>query len=89
MPAWKRESLGEMRLSLVKCRIEAGYLRNVRRFGHDRLDRRQIVRLVKRSERHQGLQRAHDVVIDDDRLRVRDTPVDDPMADRVDCGALR
>ena len=55
--ARKCEGLGKVRLGLVEGRVEAGHLRDVRRLGRDRLDRRQIVRLVQRRERRQRFQR--------------------------------
>ena len=79
--ARKRERLGQMRLSLVERRVEAGDLRDVRRVRHDRFDRREVVRLVQRRKRAQRFQRCEHVLRHGcGRVELR-TAVDDPVPD--------
>ena len=48
--------LGDGRLAAVEARVEAGHLRHTRKpFGH-RVNRREVVRLMEGSERHQRSQ---------------------------------
>ena len=61
--------------------VEAGDLRQLRQAREQEADRREVVRLVQRRERHVFLQRVDDRGVDARRLRVLEPAVHDPMAD--------
>src|SRR6185295_8446617 len=67
-------------LRLVKGGVEASHLRNMGRGRLDRLNRRQIMRLVKRSQGAKLFQRCDYIARDDGWLGERGAAVDDAMA---------
>ena len=71
--------------------IEAGHLRQVGPAPEEHPDRREIVRLMQRRERHELLELRHDRGVHPHRRRVLGAAVDDPMADRRETvsGAVR
>ena len=78
----QREHLRERRVGAVERGVEAGDLRQLRRALQQRADRREVVRLVQRRERHELLELRHDRGVDADRRGVVGAAVDDAMADR-------
>ena len=68
--ARQRHELGDRRLAAMKAGVEAGDLRHVAAgVRHDRLDRREVVRLMQRRERHQRAQVLEHLRRDDRRTR--------------------
>ena len=66
----------------VEGRVEASYLRNLRVAGADLADRRQIVGLVQRRQRHELLQPVEHGLVDQGRGAVVGAAMDDAVADR-------
>ncbi len=85
--AGQRHYFGDCRLAAMKARVEAGDLRHAREPLDDRFNRREIVRLVKRSERHQLAQFFENVRRDDRGTGELRSAVDDAMADTEYAGA--
>ena len=78
-----REPVGDLGMAAVERGVEAGDLGHLRLARADLADRRQIVRLVQRRQRHQPLEPLqHRVVHQDRRVEVR-AAMDDPVADRA------
>ncbi len=71
----KREALRNRRLALVKRRVEAGDLRQLRPALKEQPDRLQVIGLMERREWVVFLERSHNACIDPDRLRVFDPAV--------------
>ena len=71
--------IGERAVPAMKCGIEAGNLRDVRKLSKDRADGRKIVRLVQRSERNATLEIGEHAVVDQDRRFVLRSAMDHPM----------
>ena len=76
------EGLRDVRLAAMERRVEAGDLRKMRRRGGDRLDRRKVVRLVQRRQRHQAGELGQNVGIDARRRGELHAAMDDAMAER-------
>ena len=55
-----RQSPGDRRLVVMKRRVEAGHLRQMWADSGDRLDGREIMRLMQSRQRNESLQRAHE-----------------------------
>jgi hypothetical protein len=75
----------------VKGRVEAGHLGQLGQLGgirENRSDRREIVRLVQRSERHVALQSSDHLGIYQNRVSVIRAAMDDAVADRIWLNAL-
>ena len=85
--AWQGNSLRDRRLRLVKCRVEAGDLREGRRHLCDGPHGRHVVRLVQRRQRDQRLQLRHDRSVDPRRRGELRAAMDDPVANRDDAMA--
>ena len=64
--AGERDQLGDGRLSAVEARVEAGDLRHAGEPLRDRVDRSQVVRLVKRRQREEPAELLHDPRRDED-----------------------
>ena len=79
--AGQRHHFGDRRLTAMKARVEAGDLRHTGEPLGDRFDRREIVRLVERSERHQLAQFFQNLRRDDRGTGEVRPAVDDAMAD--------
>src|SRR5436305_2730456 len=62
----KREVIRERSVVAMKSCIEAGDLRQFGSVGQQRLDRREVVRLMKRGERHVTLELFDDLPVHDD-----------------------
>ncbi len=77
----QRERLRDRGLATVERGIEARDLRQVRRAGEQRPDRREVVRLVQRRERDVLLECGEHRRVDAGGLGVLETPVHDAMAD--------
>ena len=73
-------------MGAVKRGVEAGHLWKVRKIGQKRADRRQVMRLMKRSQRNEPLQSGHDAMVDQHRPVIVRTAMNDAMTDshRVD-----
>ena len=80
-------AVGELGVAAVEGGVEAGDLRQPGPAGADRADRRQVVRLVERGERHQRLELLQERVVDQHRGGVVRAAVHDPVADRDRRGA--
>ena len=65
----------------VKGGVEAGDLRQSGKFGEQRPDRRQIVRLMQRCQRREPLQARDHAMVDQYGPIIIRTAVNDPMAD--------
>ena len=65
----------------VKRRVEAGDLRQSRKIGKQRPDRRQIVGLMQRRKRREPLQTRDHAMVDQHGAIIVGTAMDDPMAD--------
>lgn len=65
----------------MKCSVEACDLRQRRKFGKKRTDRRQIVGLMKRRKRRKPLQTRNYAVVNHHGSVVIRTAMDDPMSD--------
>ena len=66
----------------MKRRIEAGDLRKLRNARQQSADRREIVRLVKRSERGQAREIGEDLIVDQHRPVIVWAAMDHAMANR-------
>ena len=77
-----REMIGDRAVTAMECRIEARDLRQLREARPDAADRREVVGLMQRRQRTQGLQFLEDLVVDQDRPVMVRSSVDHPMTDR-------
>jgi hypothetical protein len=66
-------------MSPVKRRIEIGDLRKLRKARQQSADRREIVRLMKRSERGQACEIGEDLIVDQHRPVIVGTAMDHAM----------
>ncbi len=78
------EFLRHRRLRSVEGRVEAGNLRERRHNGANGADRREMVRLVQRSKRHQRFKRGNYFLIDQHRFGIGGAAVDDAMPDTAE-----
>ena len=77
------EAARDVGLGPMKRGVEARDLRQVRTGFPERPDGCEVVRLMKRRERRQGLQLGEDLRIDQDRLGVTPPAVHDPVPGRL------
>ena len=74
-------AIGRRGMAAMERGVEAGDLRQLRKALADRADRRKVVRLVQRRERHEALELRDHLVVDQNRLRVDRPAMDDAMPD--------
>ncbi len=78
----KCERLRHRWLAVMERRVEARDLRQLRRAGKERLDRRQVVRLVQRRERNVFFEPRNHRGVETDRLDEFQSAVHDAVPDR-------
>ena len=78
-----REPVGDLGMVAVERGIEAGDLGDIGMAGADLPDRRQIVRLVQRGQRHELLEAVQHRVVHQGRCREIRPTMHDPVADRT------
>src|ERR1700742_3725335 len=83
------ERLGNRGLATVEGRIKTDDLRQIRMRVVNRLDRREIVRLMQRRERDQRRKLLDDFTRYEDRCRIFGTAVNDPVSDRGDLRPIK
>ena len=79
--ARQRHDLGDGGLPPVEAGVEASYLRHAGKLLGDRVDRRQVVRLMERSERNQRSQLLQNRRGEDGGTCKAGTPMDNAMTD--------
>jgi hypothetical protein len=79
----QREALRQRRLRRMESGIEAGDLRQLWRGCQQAADRREVVRLVQRRQRHELLEHGKNLFIDPDRRRIGQATVYDAVSDRT------
>ena len=86
--AKRRETSGLVRM---KRGIEAGDLRQLRPALEQQADRREVVRLMQRRERHELFEHGDDIGVEPHRLRILHAAVHHPVADRreLEAAAVR
>src|SRR5829696_5780788 len=77
------EQLRDVWLVAVKRRIEARDLWELGKSLSENSDRRQVVGLMKGSQRYELLELFQDMLVDQHGRRERNTAVDDPVANRL------
>ena len=88
-PLRNRIVVGDRAVAAVKGGVEAGDLGQPWKTGEKRTNRRKIVRLVKRRQRHIALELREHLVVDEHGPVVVRAAVHDPMSDRVGFELLR
>ena len=86
MYSYERYEPGDRRLAAVEARIEASHLRHLRHPLEHRVDRREVVRLMERRQRHQRSQVLEHLRRDDHGCGIARPAVDDAMADGEHAG---
>ena len=78
---WQRVAVGDFGMAAVKGRVEAGDLRKLRLSLQQGADGAEIVRLMERRERREGLKPLDNGIVDEDRGAVVGAAMNHAMTD--------